>query len=141
MKVTSSRKPRLLQSAVKALHRRSLSLPHRTDPASHLGGSGLSPFVTSPIEWATGQSLFTGAPLKGNRFSRGLVGGTVGGIGAGLPETRIIQAALHKGQYAPGAKPGVYKRNLITELLAAGGYPQKQLNLGLAHQLAQRRTP
>jgi len=41
MKVTSYRRPRLLQSAVKALHRGSLFNTRRTEPTYQIGGSGL----------------------------------------------------------------------------------------------------
>ena len=48
MKVTSCRRPRLLQSAVKALHRRSFSFQNRTEPCYRIGGSGLRPAPLAP---------------------------------------------------------------------------------------------
>jgi hypothetical protein len=42
MKVTSCRRPRLPNTAVKALHRRSFFVTDRTEPTYHHGGSGLS---------------------------------------------------------------------------------------------------
>jgi IS30 family transposase len=50
MKVTSCRRPRLLQSAVKALHRRSSWLAARTEPTHRRGGSGLSTHTPTELD-------------------------------------------------------------------------------------------
>jgi hypothetical protein len=113
--------------------------------------SGANPFQTLASLGEAGAGLVTGKgseakfqvagvlnPFIGGALSLreqqggGLIGGTVGGVYAGLPETRLYQALAGQGVYSRQAqrlgKP-YFKKNTRTELLAMLGYPEKQLNL------------
>lgn len=87
--------------------------------------SGLNPIIQAAIEQATGKSLLSGAPVKGNAFANVL---------ANMPQVALARAAA--GGTAPTKPTALYRNDPWTMLAAFLGVPVKKTNLQTAHLYA-----
>jgi hypothetical protein len=131
------------------------TLPDIADTLGALVGAGnaqpgealasqLNPLITGLIESATGQSLLSGAKLP--HRPGGVIGQTVSNVTEGLPLVKLIETALggesqpHANKSTGKTTPFLYRKDLVTQLLANLGVPLKELDTTQAHALAAKRS-
>lgn len=124
------------------------TIPQVTDAAGAVLGvpgarpgedvSALSnPVVTGAVEWATGTSLLTGAPIK--RQPGGLAGNVGRTLTEQTPGVALIKSAIN-GPRQP--KPGqtlLYKGDTKQYLSSFLGFPQREVSLSKASEIYNRQ--
>ena len=88
--------------------------------------SQLNPLLTAGIQYGTGTSLLTGAPVKRNG---GLLTSVLSQIGQGFPESKVVASAVNPPvtQTASG-KPKLYSQNELAAISNFLGVPIKQIS-------------
>lgn len=131
------------------------SIPDVADTAGALVGVGkrgageslasqINPVITGLIEAATGQSLLSGAKLKGGGGG-GIVGQTARNTFEGLPLPKLLET-LTQGEAQPRpnkqtgeVRPFLYRKDAKAQVAALLGVPVKELDKQAASDLADKQ--
>lgn len=88
--------------------------------------SQLNPLATAAIEYGTGKSLLTGAPVK---RTGGLLTSVLAQLGQGFPETKVVAGAVNPPvTQTKSGKPKLYSQNELSAISNFLGVPIKQIS-------------